>query len=538
MAKSRVKWRGSPDEVWESEAAMETLVERTRELNEAQSLAHTGSWAWDQAADVLRWSDELYRIFGLDRDAGITFERFMAAVHPDDRPLLRAQLEGAAKGEAAASYDLRIVRSDGATRTVQTESRSETGPEGQLLMRGIAQDITERRQAEAENAQTQTMYRSLVEDAGEAIFLTALDGRPYFANRASAELFGYESAARLLKEVQSVANLYQDPADRRRFLAHIVAGNASAFEVQMRKRDGTTFWGAVHAHIVRMGDGAERILGLILDVSAERAAVEARRLAEQQQAEIAQLAEQIRSRTDFLNTAAHDLNNPLTPILIQLSILRQRSGLEEEDASSIAVVERNVNRLKVLIEDMLDAARLQAGRLQLNRTPTLLSAILNDAHASFEEPARQAGLELKIKIEAELPVQADPAKVSQVLYNLLSNSIKYTPRGGHVSVTLSNTGRDVVVSVLDDGLGMDAAQLKRLFEPFVRVHENVPGIPKGTGLGLYICKGIVEQHGGKIWVESPGPGAGSCFSFELPASGADKEVKPPTNRGAPLRASK
>jgi signal transduction histidine kinase len=251
-----------------------------------------------------------------------------------------------------------------------------------------------------------------------------------------------------------------------------------------------------------------KVTGILL---VEREAGEGR-LAE----EVARLQERDRLRTDFLSESAHELNTPLTPIRLQLQLLKLMSGLTPQEKANVDAIERNVLRLGVLVQDMLDAARLQAGRFRLERVRLDLGRLLEEAADSFREQANHEGLRLEAPAAPRLFVSADATRTMQVLFNLLSNAVKFTPRGGAIEVGLKRHGDEALAWVKDTGLGLTAEQIGRLFRPFGRVHDGQAGIPKGTGLGLFISKGIIEGHGGRIWVESPGPGQGSTWWFTLP----------------------
>ncbi|MFA5944101.1 MAG: HAMP domain-containing sensor histidine kinase, partial [Candidatus Thermoplasmatota archaeon] len=159
-------------------------------------------------------------------------------------------------------------------------------------------------------------------------------------------------------------------------------------------------------------------------------------------------------------------------------------------------------------------------RLKLRREAASLAPLVKEAVDSFEAPARLGGLAIRLDSLPDVRVDVDQAKCMQVLMNLVSNAVKYTPTGGRVDVGLKVDAKEAIVSIQDNGLGMTPEQLAQLFQPFVRLHEDKPGVAKGTGLGLYISKGIVEQHGGRIWAESAGPGKGSTFFVAWPVAGS------------------
>jgi len=238
-----------------------------------------------------------------------------------------------------------------------------------------------------------------------------------------------------------------------------------------------------------------------------------------QEKEIERLEELNRFRAEFMNMAAHELSTPLTPIKLQLYMLQnaQSKGLSPDQVEAVALLRRNVDRLARLVADILTSTNLQAGRFGLDLQPIRLDGVLHEAVASFREPARRAGVTLELALDGELAVAGDPARLTQVLFNLLDNALKFTPRGGRVMVEARDTAETVLVRVRDDGAGLTREDLARLFHPFTQAHPWAQTSRHGgSGLGLYICRGIVDLHGGRIWAESDGLGAGAVFTFALP----------------------
>jgi signal transduction histidine kinase len=257
--------------------------------------------------------------------------------------------------------------------------------------------------------------------------------------------------------------------------------------------------------------------GTAQDVTELRGAESARREAEAKLHEIDRLETLDKFKTQFMNTAAHELGTPLTPILLQIHMLRKRLHGPEEEAS-LAVLERNINRLRTLVGDLLDGSRLQAGRMVLKPTRVDLAVLARDAVRAYEEPARDAGVTLDFRAEPSLWADVDPERIGQVIDNLLSNAIKFTPPGGRIEVTGQHGGDGIVLRVRDTGVGIQDADLDKIFQPFSRIETHGEHVREGTGLGLYLSKGLIELHGGAIGVDSLGPGQGSTFSFVLPAA--------------------
>ena len=227
----------------------------------------------------------------------------------------------------------------------------------------------------------------------------------------------------------------------------------------------------------------------------------------------AQEAEEARQRLqEFMAMASHDLRGPLTIILGYAQMLGQkRSPRGDSIKTTAAGIEKAARRMRRLIDDLLDAARIGAGRFMLQPTQIDLSELVRQVVDEQRSTSIQHPIELRISDRIE--GQFDGQRVSQVLVNLLSNAAKYSPDHQPVLVCLERRGGEAILCVTDRGDGIDSDSLPHLFQPFFRANQDE--VTKGTGLGLYIAKGIVESHGGRIWVETES-GKGSTFAFSLP----------------------
>ncbi|MGB0652935.1 MAG: sensor histidine kinase [Thermoplasmatota archaeon] len=272
----------------------------------------------------------------------------------------------------------------------------------------------------------------------------------------------------------------------------------------------------------------EELIGLLAGVAgaelgrAEAAEAQAEALAEARRLE--------RMKSEFVRTMAHELGNPLSPIQLQLPGLA--SDDEARRATALAVVSRNVARLRHLVADLRDVSHLHDGRVRLEVERLDLDALVAEACASHEAAAAAAGCRLEVAGRGGPGprwVVGDRWRLAQCLDNLVGNAIKYSPAGGTITVRVR--GADVeaaiasegeaIVEVADEGLGLTAEQRGRLFRPYERLHREVaPQLP-GTGLGLVIVDRLVRLHGGSIEVASEGPGQGSTFTMRLPVAGPD-----------------
>ncbi len=246
-----------------------------------------------------------------------------------------------------------------------------------------------------------------------------------------------------------------------------------------------------------------------------------------------------RARDDALAEVAHDLRSPLQLITVNAEILHRRAPLEEEDEKLVLAVARAARRMGGLIENVLDSAALERGRLSLDLAAEPVASLLEEAAEAYRPHAERAELSLSVDCPPGLPeVAVDRRRILRVLSNLLDNAIKFTPAGGSVELRAWSSHEEtrnlVGISVRDTGPGIDPEDRAHLFERFwhgrapAQREQGAEGPPPGvepggragatgSGLGLSICRGIVEAHGGRIWLESP-PGRGATFSFTLPVS--------------------
>lgn len=234
--------------------------------------------------------------------------------------------------------------------------------------------------------------------------------------------------------------------------------------------------------------------------------------------EIERLREIDQMKGRFINTAAHELGTPLTPLKVQAHLLEsgQLGPLTPAQQRAVSIINRNLGRVVVLVGDLLSISRMDAGELKLRKVPLDLAALVVETVDSFVDGARQRGLTLRHDVADGLFVEGDPARLGQVLYNLTNNALKFTPSGGTITVRAFRRRHEAVVRVQDTGIGLTADEIARLAQPFVKLADQGPHGDPGTGLGLYITKGLVERHGGLLWVESAGKDQGTTVSFALP----------------------
>jgi PAS domain S-box-containing protein len=237
----------------------------------------------------------------------------------------------------------------------------------------------------------------------------------------------------------------------------------------------------------------------------------------------------VRLRDEFLSVASHELRNPVAGMKGAAQLLRraeQRGQLDSERLDRyVRMIEQTANRLATLTDDLLDVSRLQQGVLPLRPQQTDVAALLGAVVERLLEQSPAHRLVLEIEDTPCLAI-IDPDRIEQVVENLLSNAIKYTPDGGDIHLALAREGDGIELRVRDSGIGLPAGAQERIFEPFGRAPNAVRRNIEGLGLGLYICRKIGEQHGGRLWAESEGEGRGTTMRLWLPLPGRASDGEP------------
>lgn len=287
---------------------------------------------------------------------------------------------------------------------------------------------------------------------------------------------------------------------------------AFRFEGRIHRTDGELRWIEVIGKVQKTSDGISLgILGTMADIT-ERKNVEEnlRRLA-------TDLAKADRRKTEFLATLAHELRNPLAPIRTGLEVMRLASDKPEVVDRARGTLERQVEHMVHLVNDLLDVARITHGNIQLKKELVDLKKIVTSAIEASLPLIEAANHEFTVNIWSEpIPLDADPIRLCQVISNLLANAAKYTPNGGHIVLSASVYGSEVNISVRDSGIGIPAESLPLVFDMFSQVKQNLPNAQGGLGIGLSLVRSFVELHGGTVNASSPGAAQGSTFNIRLP----------------------
>jgi PAS domain S-box-containing protein len=262
-----------------------------------------------------------------------------------------------------------------------------------------------------------------------------------------------------------------------------------------------------------------RLVGVCQDITDRKEAEDKARLAEVRRRRIEELEGVSEWKSRLLSVASHEIKNPLTPIMLQLSALRsgRMGALSEEQSEMITAVLQQTERLQGLLADLQDLAQIEQRRLVVKLEDVPLGPIVARVAESLRSAAEEWGVSLRIDVDPTVVVRVDPRRLDQILFNLLTNALKFTRAGGDVTLRAERLGDEVHLSVHDTGPGLSDAQLAQLFQAFSQVHDEARTREAGTGLGLFIVKHLVEAQAGRVWAESR-VGQGSVFHVTLPAA--------------------
>jgi PAS domain S-box-containing protein len=378
----------------------------------------------------------------------------------------------------------------------------------------------------AAREEAEVRYRRLVE---ELPLITYMDS-PHSADEAAAyvspqveSILGYSIEEWHRDPSFFIDHLHPEDRDRVRELQRAARESGEPLDIEYRflTKDGRYVWLRDQYTVVRDENGKPWYTqGFALDVTAR---IEAQRdreaLLSQAQVQNERLRELDRVKDEFIALVSHELRTPLTSIRGYLELLTEdaeAAGLRAEQQSWLQVIDRNAERLVALVEDLLLSAQAHAGSLALARSDFDVAAVLRQCVLACAPAATARGVELSCDADSDLNVWGDPVRISQVIDNLISNALKFTPTGGRVDLRASRNGEQVRIEVADTGMGVPAIAQDHLFDRFFRTAQAQSEAIAGAGLGLSIAKAIVEAHHGSITFTSV-EGEGTTFVVELPA---------------------
>jgi PAS domain S-box-containing protein len=493
-------------------AQLETLDQSVERLRSVVDHVVDGIVSIDERGYIATFNPAAERIFGWS--AG-------EAIGRDIGMLLAEPLPGVVGGTAAA-----VAGTDGGhwreavgRRRDGNEFPMELSVSEFLLGRRrhftcIVRDITERKRAEHELRQAEERMRSVVDHVVDGIITIDASGLIRSFNPAAEKLFGFSRTEAVGRNVNMLMPEPYHTQHDRYLENYLGTGHAQIIgigrEVVGQRKDGSTFPMELAVSEFSM-DGERFFTGIVRDIT------ERKRLEQELRERLGELAAADRQKNEFLAMLAHELRNPLAPMRNSLHLLRMRGANEEIGQHARDVLERQMQHLVRLVDDLLDVSRIVRGKIELRLEVLDVAVAVARASETAQPAIESRGHELSVTLpEPPVWVEADLVRLAQIISNLLTNAAKYTDRGGRIALTVTREADQAVIRVRDTGIGIAADMLPRVFDLFVQGDQVLARSQGGLGIGLTLVKRLVAMHGGSVDVFSGGIGRGSEFVVRLP----------------------
>jgi PAS domain S-box-containing protein len=488
-----------------SENALATSEER---LQLATETAQLGFWDLNIETGRLFWDRTIMKMFEYDpNEFDETMDAFYCRLHPADLQMVKSQFESAIRDHSNFNAEYRITLPDGNLRYAVAKGRAIYSSSGQpTRMVGMVIEVTERKVAELA---LETRFRELAESMPQIVFTANAEGEPLYFNQNWFTYTGLVPGAE--KDAWTSAIHPEDlPMVTSTWAEARVHCNPWELEYRVKSADGTYRWHlgrSVPSHDPKCV--AIRWYGALTDID------------DQKRSQLA-LSHAVRMRDEFLSIASHELKTPLTSLKLQTHMHQRKLARTEYSnentrwaAKSVDTMDRQIERLTRLIEDMLDVSRIDSGKLSIHLEEFDLGEAVADSYAQIKPQFEAAQCQVSLILEPGVKGQWDHFRIEQVILNLFTNAIKYGA-GKPVEIRVRAENDRAVLTVRDFGMGVSPENHARIFERFERAADMRE--ISGLGLGLYITRHIVQMHGGTINVESE-IGEGSTFKVELPLHG-------------------
>jgi PAS domain S-box-containing protein len=482
----------------------------------------------DPQGHIITWNAGARRLKGYEKK-DIIGQHFSVFYPPEDiasgkpaHELVVAEAEGRFEDE-----DWR-VRKDGSrfwANVIITALRNE---EGKLIgFAKVTRDLTERRRAEEALRQSEQTFRLLVQNVVDyGIFMLDPMGRVASWNEGAERINGYtvdEISGRHFSAFYPAEDIAAGkPAHELRVAAEVGRFEDEGWRI---RKDGTRFWANVI--ITALRNSANELIGFakVTRDLTERRAAEQRAIADARR--VAEIEAASRTKSEFLAALSHELRTPLNAIggYADLLLMGVRGPVTQQQRQDLERIQHSQQHLLLIINDLLNFSRIEAGRIQYDIEPVTLASIIDAVSPMIEPQAALRGLDfIREPCASDLMVNADRVKSEQILLNLLSNAVKFTERGGQITVSCDCVGSTGRIRVTDTGVGIPLEKIDAVFEPFVQLGRSLTSAHEGTGLGLAISRDLARSMGGDLSAQSE-LGSGSTFSFTLPRFESNKTSK-------------
>jgi len=474
-------------------------------LEETQRLSKIGSWEFNPDSKNFIASNEVFRIFAYaGRKYNISIDELKAADTSFD---FFDTIHAEALAGQEVKKDINITLSDGSSRYIFIQCQTNTNTESKLVLSGIIQDITERKEAEQQLSQSQERYQDIFTKSNDAIFICSYDGKLLDYNDATLTLLG--SSKEELEQTENIHTLYYPLETRNVFLSLIKSGESlKDFEMEVQPQPGVIKYCLITANASDTTDDYNMI---VRDITERKQAEELRKARD-----VARQSSKMKEQ--FIASISHEMRTPMNAIL-GMSNLLVKTELMEEQSNYVSSIKQSSEILLGIINDILEISTLQNGKIQFEYKDFDLFKVLSNLVNVMQYKINEKDLSFKLEIDPDVPqvIVGDKLRLNQILYNLVGNAVKFTD-SGFVKIRVHNIKQKsdsftLKFEVEDSGIGIPQDKLEAVFDSFTRIRSK-ERLYEGTGLGLSIAKNLVKQQDGDIGASSVF-GEGSTFFFEL-----------------------
>ncbi|HEV7610614.1 MAG TPA: ATP-binding protein [Steroidobacteraceae bacterium] len=500
--------RALREEVETRQTAEAALKVATARLESTMAAAEIGTWTWDVAANNFTADRNLAVLFGLTEELDLTGnpELHRRQIHADDLPsVLAAEKEAMTTGVLAAT-EFRVTWPDGSEHWMARRGKVQTDGDGKaVFFSGLLIDVTAQKQAEQALRASEKLYRAIGESIDYGVWVADPGGHNVYVSESFLRLIGKTQTEWSNADWSAILQP-EDAASTVAAWREFVGSNGTWYR-ESHVLGADRFYHPILVQGVAIkGDDGEitGYAGINLDISRLKATEEALREAD-------------RRKDEFLATLAHELRNPLTPIRHAVKLLGAATADEHKQQWARTVIERQLQRMALMLDDLLEVSRITRGRLELKKAVVTLDFLVTTAVETVRPLIDSKQQHLAIELpHGPVSLVADPLRLSQAISNLLMNAAKYTDEKGTIALQVELSPTDITITVKDDGIGLDPTAIPRLFEMFSQVESAIDRSEGGLGIGLALVKGLVQLHGGDVVASSDGVGLGSRFTIRLP----------------------
>jgi PAS domain S-box-containing protein len=507
-------YQGIIIDVTERKKAEEALRKSERKYRLIFENSPLGIFDFDENGVVTSGNENMLKILDLTRDELIGFD-MPKSLEDEDMKKALYQVFQKKTGHYEGYY-----RSPTSNKTVplKVDFSPIISEEGTIQGGvGIVEDITERKQAEEALKESEKKFRSLFENANDAIFIHDLKGNILEVNQLASQRLGYSKDELInMKSMDMISPFYADNIKNR--LNTIQKKGHGIFETVQITKNGLSIPVELSSRVIEY-DGKTAILALARDITERK---RAERKLNEYANELAKANEELKSldkmKDEFLSNVSHELKTPLTSIKGYSNIIYEETlgKLNDEQKKTMNTIVRNSERLRRIVESLIYMSMSQAGKIEYSFEPVQISKVIDDAIEDTNFEINKKGLILNKNVSENIPqINGDKAKLTDMLTNLLDNATKFTSSGGEITVEAFEEDEHIHIKVTDTGVGIPEDLIPYLFQRFYQIDSSIRRKYGGTGLGLYICKLIVDAHYGNIWIDSI-EGKGTTVHVKLP----------------------